>query len=129
MKISAAFPSKYLKAADLPEDRTVTAIVDRIDIEDVAGNHDPDDERPVVYFKDKSRALVLNRTNANTLSAVYGDEADKWFGKPVILYRTETSFQGRMVPCIRVRVPKPQKITTEPSSEPEPESDDCDVPF
>ena len=106
MKISSAFPSKYLRAVDLPKDEDVKVTIDHVQIEDVAGNHDPDDERPVLFFQGKSRGLVLNKTNSNLIVGEYGDETDDWIGKPLLLYATETEFQGKRVPCIRVRIPK-----------------------
>jgi hypothetical protein len=61
--------------------------------------------KPVLYFVGKKKGLVLNKTNATKLSAAYGDETDEWAGKDVILYPDQATFQGRVVDCIRVRVP------------------------
>lgn len=136
MRISSAFPSKYLRAADLPEDKSVAVVIDHVSIENVAGNDDPNDEKPVLYFQGKQKGVVLNRTNANVISAVYGDDTDQWVGKQVLLYATETSFQGKMMPCIRMRIPKhgaapgrpaPQPVTSPVSNEEHFKEDD--IPF
>ena len=47
MKISSAFPSKYLKAADL-QGKQVTVVMSHVTMETIG-----DDERPVLYFKGK----------------------------------------------------------------------------
>ena len=33
----------------------------------------------------------------------FGNETNAWTGKPVTLYRSETDFAGKTVPCIRVK--------------------------
>jgi len=105
MKMSKAFPGKYLRASDL-EGRTVDIIIARVHIEDVSG--DQSESKPVIYFQGKEKGIVLNKTNANTISELYGDETDYWTGKPITIYPTETPFQGRMVPCIRVKIHAPE---------------------
>jgi hypothetical protein len=103
MKIGAAFPSKYLRAADIPEGRQLRLTIDHVVVENVAGNSDPDDEKPVLYFQGKTKGVVLNKTNANIISAAYGDETEEWSGKGIILFPSETQFQGKLVPCLRVK--------------------------
>ena len=100
MKVSQAFPSKYLKAADL-EGRSVIVIMAQVETETIG-----DDDRPVLYFKGKNKGVVLNKTNAGKISDAYGDDTDDWFGKPIELYPTEVDFQGKSVEAIRCRVPK-----------------------
>lgn len=139
MRIGAAFPSKYLKAADLPDGQYVRVTMDHVAVENVAGNNDPEDEKPVLYFRGKQKGMVLNRTNSNTISAVYGDETDDWSGKPILLYSAETQFQGKTMPCLRVKVekggqasrPAPQPIAAaalSPISE-EKHFEEDDIPF
>lgn len=99
MKMSSQFPGAYLKADDLQQ-REVTCVIDTVQLEEVGS-----EQKPVVYFTGKKAGLVLNKTNCNTIAAVYGDESDEWHGRPVILYPTTTDFQGKRVECIRVRVP------------------------
>ena len=55
------------------------------------------------YFEGKSKALVLNKTNANTITDRLGPETDGWVGRGLTLYPTEVDFQGRRVAAIRVR--------------------------
>ena len=51
--------------------------------------------------------LVLNKTNFEVLAAAYGRQAAGWLGKPIEVYPDTTFFSGRLVPCVRVRVPRP----------------------
>ena len=65
MRISSAFPSKYLRATDL-QDRQVRVVMSRVETETIG-----DDDRPVpCTSKARKRASVLNKTNANSISAV-----------------------------------------------------------
>jgi|SRR6202030_3743486 hypothetical protein len=118
MRISSAFPSPYLKAADL-QGRRVPVKISRVEMQEFS-----DEVKPVVYFEGKSKGLVLNKTNANTVSAAYGDETEDWEGKETVLYETEVEYQGRRMPGIRCLVParKPQKPTDEVGA-------DDDIPF
>ncbi len=103
MRINDAFPSRFLKAADL-NGRKVLLRMSHVEMEDVAGTG-PDSTKPVLYFKGKKKGLVLNVTNANTIEEVYGDDTDKWEDRQIELYPTKTEFQGKVVPCLRVRIP------------------------
>ena len=103
MKIMSSFPSKYLKAADLGEKEHKLNIAG-VKIEDVGGQGSEED-KPVLYFVGKQKGVVLNRTNAMAIAAKYGDDTEAWVDKEVVVYPDQTLFQGRMTPCIRMRVP------------------------
>ena len=105
MRINDAFPSRFIKAADL-NGRKVLLRMSHVEMEDVAGTG-PDSTKPVLYFKGKKKELVLNVTNANTIEDVYGGDTDMWEDRQLELYPTETEFQGKVVPCLRVRIPTP----------------------
>jgi hypothetical protein len=99
MLISAEFPSKYVKAADLGG-REVKVIMQNVEREKLG-----DDMKLVLYFKGKERGLVLNKTNSNTIVDSYGDDTDDWFDQPLIMFSVMVDFQGKVGPAIRVRVP------------------------
>jgi hypothetical protein len=48
---------------------------------------------------------VLNKTNADVIAYTFGDDTDHWVGRKIVLFATRTQFQGKLVPCVRVRVP------------------------
>ena len=99
MRISEAFPSNYLRAADLMG-KQIKVVVARVEMENIG-----DDVKPVLYFHGKDKGVVLNKTNANNIALAYGDDTDNWTGAEIILYETMVDFQGRSVAAIRVRVP------------------------
>jgi hypothetical protein len=104
MRISSAFPSKYLKASDL-QDRNVPVIMSHVALEDVGDN----ERKPVLYFHGKNKGLVLNKTNSRVIAAAYGDDTDDWHGKPLVLFPAMVDFRGDSVEAIRVKAPPKQK--------------------
>lgn len=99
MRISSAFPSDYLKASDL-QGRAVTVTLSRVTMGEIGG-----DLKPILYFQNKEKGMVLNKTNANKISEIFGDDTDTWEGGEVTLYEAMVEFQGKTVPAIRIRMP------------------------
>lgn len=113
MKISECFPSKFLKAADIPAGREVEVVIERAEREEV----DPGVFKPALYFIGKPKGLVLNPTNGYALRDVLGDETDGWIGKRIVIFATTTTYMGRPVGCLRVRPlanPAPPPVTPSP---------------
>ena len=101
MKMSQAFPSKYLKAADLDGGR-FTLTMSHITMEKVV---DDEPEKPILYFNGAQKGMVINQTNGMMIASLYGDDTDHWPGRPVELYTAMVSFGGKTVPAIRVMAP------------------------
>jgi hypothetical protein len=106
MKIFAAFPSKYLKAADL-HDKHVQAVMSHVLLEELV-NKDGAELCPILYFNGVQKGMVLNKTNAKTIAAAYGDETDAWAGKPIVLFPAMVSWGAETVEAIRMKVPPPR---------------------
>ena len=119
MKVTEAFPSKYLKASDLPDEEMRSYTIESVHIEEIGAKKE---KKPVLYFLNEDKGFVCNKTNANIIARVLGsDEMEDWIGKSVSLYRAEVEFQGDMVEAIRVRLrtksqgtPRPTQETEEP---------------
>lgn len=104
MKTTALFPSQWIKADDL-DGGPVTVTIRELAVEDI-GQGKNRESKPVLYFHNAQKGLVLNVTNCRAIEDAYGLETDEWAGRVVELFATETDFQGKRVPCVRVRVPK-----------------------
>lgn len=91
--------SDFLKADDLPEGKEFELTISGTDTTTMEGK-----DKLVVHFQGKEKGLVLNNTNFKKISTAYGTDDDNWVGKKVLLYRDITEFQGKDVPCLRVRV-------------------------
>lgn len=97
MNVNDVFPSKYLKAADL-NNREVQVTISGVEMEDLNG-----EQKAIVYFQNKQKGVVLNKTNATNIAGAYGDDTDSWIGQPVVLFSVWTDFQGKSVQAIRIR--------------------------
>lgn len=111
MHIGNAFPSTYLKASDL-QGRSISIVMHSVTMEEIGG-----DVKPILFFQDqhgqrKDRGLVLNKTNANIISEMYGWETDEWSGKPIVIYPARVEFQGKIVDAIRVKLDTGTPIPT-----------------
>ena len=131
MNINSAFPSNYLRATDL-QGRNITVVIDRVEKEKV-GN----DDRLVLYFQNKDKGMILNKTNANNIATLYSPETDGWCGQQLVLFEAMVDFKGQTVPALRVRGPQPKdRPQTQKTAMPKPAmapsyppvSDD-DIPF
>jgi hypothetical protein len=87
MNINEAFPSKYLKAADL-QDREVAVVIGRVEMETIGT-----DRRMLLYFNGKDKALD-------------GQDTDNWVGKPIVLFPAHVDFKGESVEAIRIKIKK-----------------------
>ena len=121
MDINAAFPSKWIKASDL-QGQDVVVTMGHVQVEEVG-----DDKKPVLYFAGKEKGMVLNKTNANTIGALYGDETAAWQGNRITLFPTQTDFGGEQKPCIRVRITAPAAEPAPPAKNDAPAGED--IPF
>jgi len=104
--IDELFPSPYLKHDDIG-DQDMALTISNYDFEAIGV--DQPEMKGVLYFEETDKKLVLNKTNAGTISEIYGKEITQWVGKPIALYKTEVSFAGRTVWGVRVRKNPPTK--------------------
>jgi len=101
MDINGAFPSKYIKAADL-KGKSIKVCIDTVTMEEVGQGEDAE-EKPVIYFRDKKKGMVLNVTNSRMIADRFGWETDAWSGKEIELFADRVPFGGNIVDAIRVR--------------------------
>lgn len=68
-------------------------------------------------FDGQQKGMIVNRTNATTISKLYGTEAEKWAGKSITLYPTTCKVGRETTTCLRVREKVPGVAKQEPSNE------------
>jgi hypothetical protein len=128
MKVDDLYPSKYLKSSDL-NGQTVRVTIDRYEIE-MLGQGAQADRKPVLYFRGKSKGMVLNKTNARTLEMGYGPELDDWIGAEIELFALMTEMNGQAKEGLRVRVARRQPTRPAVTERNPPAAPlDDDVPF
>jgi hypothetical protein len=109
---------KHYRAVDYPDGWAQTVEVEMSRLEKFQNGHD-ETEKLVVYFKRQKPGLVVGSVVWDQFAEVTGtDESNDWKGHLVELYRDKTPFQGKLVPCIRVRKPgaPPKKPSKKPSA-------------
>ena len=101
MRMSSAFPSEYLKAADLAG-KNVKVKMSHVEMKDIGGDH-----KPILYFQGTDKGMVLNKTNANTIAVLYGPTLEDWIGERVTLQSVMVEAFGESTEAIRVVNSKP----------------------
>jgi hypothetical protein len=105
MKVDEMFPSKYLKASDAESGPIVT--MKNCTWETLKNRDEEDEEKPVLYFEEYEKGLVLNRTNAKTIQNLYGDDTAEWAGKRVQLTAVDVDAFGQVQRALRISPKKP----------------------
>jgi hypothetical protein len=116
---------KVLKAIHL-RGRDVTVRIKSIAPGKITGVGGKSDKMPMVEFEGKDLPLGLNKTNTNTLVALYGSKPSQLVGKLITLYPTTTKGkEGTIVECIRIRpvVPRGKADALDEPAQADPDGD------
>jgi len=100
MDIDSAL-SKYLKTGDLGG-QTRTATIRDVTMQEVGENNEV---KPIMYFHEYDKGVVINATKRDVLKAAYGKETAKWGGYPVELSPGTTHYGSKIVECINFTIP------------------------
>jgi hypothetical protein len=105
MKKSEALPGNYLRQEDVSEPMLVT--IERVTLE-VLENDRGKDNKPIMYFGELGRGLVVNATNWDACEIGFSEvDSDGWIGRKVVLFVDPTvTFGSKRVGGIRIRMPK-----------------------
>lgn len=101
MDFRKMFKSQWFTASEL-DGKELIVTIDKVTVETVK-NQSGDEQCPTVHFKEHSKPLVLNKTNAKAIAKRHGNDADDWVGKQITLRESVTTFGGEEVPCVRVK--------------------------
>jgi hypothetical protein len=122
MKMNDMFPSKYLTSQDILDmDEEPTFRIKKVVFETLKNQEGQEEEKPILYFVEAEKGIVLNRTNASTIVQMFGDDTDAWKGKPITLGTDMVTAFGATKPAIRVRLRKANKPA--PAAKQEPDDD------
>jgi len=104
MNLNDMYPSTSLKSADFDETPEMVLTIKKVEIRDI-GQEGAPEPKPVLAFDETDKSLVLNKTNASIIGAMFGDKNVDvaWIGKKITLHVEMTAFQGKPTPGIRVK--------------------------
>lgn len=123
MKVAEMFPSEYLRGDDLEGDTTLT--IRGVRMEELKRRDGTSETKPVMYFTDEKRKLVLNQTNAHVIAeCLQSDQSSTWKGKRITFYATPVDAFGEMRNAVRVR-----PTIAEPPPMAADDFGDDDIPF
>ena len=100
MDMDKAFSGKYLKAADLDGESKVLKMT-CVTQEEIG---EAKEKKYVLHCADE-KPIVLNKTNNDTIKALYGKDSTAWKDQLIEVFPTTTQFGPKIVDCIRMRKP------------------------
>jgi hypothetical protein len=99
----------YLGAHNLEAGEEMLVTIAKFEGEEIVESKENGKQpKPVLYFVEKVPKLIMNMTNGNTLSQLYGTHPEGWIGKQIQLYAASVKAFGKTQDAIRIRdfVPK-----------------------
>lgn len=101
-------PSKWLTHDDL-KGKDWTLVIEKVQAGEVIGLDGKKAKKPVLTFVGAGKPLAICKTDARTITSLYGKETSEWVGKSITLFPSTTRLgMEANKPCVRVRpaVPK-----------------------
>lgn len=71
---------------------------------------DGEKEKIVLYFKEDVQKMILNVTNGDTISKLYGPHPEDWIGKQIQVYSASVRAFGKDQDALRIRDFKPKQM-------------------
>jgi hypothetical protein len=100
-KVSDVYSGAGLKADDDVPDLEDGGLI--VTIKDAEIKDFDNGTKIILKFKETDKDLILNKTNADTLTKMFeSDDTDDWNGRKIKLYATDVSYQGKAMRGIRV---------------------------
>lgn len=121
-----AFPSRFFRASDLPDEGLVV-MIEKVALEPVADGEEP---KLTASFVNQTKRLVVNKTNAESIAAIVGsDDVDDWPDHEVKLVKARVDFRGKRVDAIRIDPPPPRGSKSRKRARSAPPQTDPDDPL
>jgi hypothetical protein len=129
MKLSEAFPSKYLKPVDVSEPTIAT--IKLAEEENIKGLDGKEQRKVVLYFGKKLKPLPLNRTNFESVMDICGsDDSADFPGTKIELFTMKVQGPNGITDGVRIRAPnamekaKPKKAAAKGDGQKPPYNDE-----
>jgi hypothetical protein len=108
-------PSQYIQNFELKgEEHTLT--IRNVVGGEVEGEDGKKAKKPIVYFRDWPKPLVIGKRVAKVIVDMYGTDPEGWVGKRITIYPTREKGFGEMQDVVRVRKGVPRAPRPEPTS-------------
>jgi hypothetical protein len=107
MKASSVLGGNFIKSDDLKESGPQRFLIEEVGVAEFDSKKKPGaKEKKLELTVDEGKTITLNSTSTRVLIAAYGNDTDKWVGKPVIaFFDPDVMFGPKKVGGLRVKVP------------------------
>lgn len=105
------FDRDYIGAFDL-QGRDVVVTISKVIGGELTAMGGRKSKKPILYFENKDKGMIMNKTNSKTVAAMFGNFVETWVGKRITLFvgMTRDPSTGGDIECLRVRpVTPPEK--------------------
>lgn len=98
----------YLGSHNLEKGEEMLLTIERFVGEEEVTTADGKKQKQVLYFEEDVPKMILNITNGNVLTQLYGSHPEQWIGKQIQVYATPVKAFGKVQDALRIRdfVPK-----------------------
>lgn len=99
----------YIGSHNLEEGEEMLLTITKFEGEEpVTGSDGSKQVKPVLYFEEDVPKMIMNMTNGNVVSSLYGTHPEKWIGRQIQIYVGKVKAFGKLQDALRVRdfVPK-----------------------
>lgn len=96
----------FLSGDMLPADGVIMTI-HRVRVEEIKSERGTE-QKPVIYFTERPKGLILNKTNSSQIAKALGPETDDWIGAGLHIYPQDMNVAGKPRTAVRIRaiIPK-----------------------
>ena len=93
----------YLGSHNLEKGEEMLLTIEKFVGEEEIKTADGKKIKQVLYFKENVPKMIMNITNGNILSALYGSHPDAWVGKQIQVYVASVKAFGSVQDALRIR--------------------------
>lgn len=93
----------YLGSHNLEKGEEMLLTIEKFEGEEEVTSAQGKAPKPVLYFKEEVPKMIMNITNGNTLTMLYGSHPDQWIGKQIQVFATPVKAFGKVQDALRIR--------------------------
>lgn len=98
----------YLGSHNLEQGEEMLLTISKFEGEEKVKTADGEKVAQVLYFKESVPKMIMNITNGNMISSLYGSHPDVWVGKKIQVYAAPVKAFGKTQDALRIRDFKPK---------------------
>lgn len=99
---------EYLGSHNLEKGEEMLLTIAKFEGEETVKTADGDKVKQVLYFEEDVPKMIINITNGNVLTTLYGSHPEQWIGKKIQVYAASVKAFGKTQDALRIRdfIPK-----------------------